>query len=105
MLGAQNGGFDGIDVGTGNGLDPAMGFGAGYAMCAPEARDGSVQARAFTVGSNYCGSSLPNVFTFFDAEAGAHMVTVDPHYSTTASKSDEWIPVSRAPMRRLFLGA
>lgn len=105
MLGAQNGGFDGIDVGTGNGLDPAMGFGAGYAMCAPEARDWQRSKLVLTVGSNYCESSLPNVFTFFDAkEAGAHMVTVDPHYSTTASKSDEWIPIEPGTDAALFLG-
>ena len=54
MLGAQTGGFDGIDVGTGNGLDPAMGFGAGYAMCAPEARDWQRSKLVLTVGSNYC---------------------------------------------------
>lgn len=105
MLGAQTGGFDGIDVGTGNGLDPAMGFGAGYAMCAPEARDWQRSKLVLTVGSNYCESSLPNVFTFFDAkEAGAHMVTVDPHYSTTASKSDEWIPIEPGTDAALFLG-
>lgn len=96
---------DGIDVGTGNGLDPAMGFGAGYAMCAPEARDWQRSKLVLTVGSNYCESSLPNVFTFFDAkEAGAHMVTVDPHYSTTASKSDEWIPIESGTDAALFLG-
>ena len=105
MLGAQTGGFDGIDVGTGNGLDPAMGFGSGYAMCAPEARDWQRSKLVLTVGSNYCESSLPNVFTFFDAkEASAHMVTVDPHYSTTASKSDEWIPIEPGTDAALFLG-
>lgn len=46
-----------------------------------------------------------HVFTFFDAkEAGAHMVTVDPHYSTTASKSDEWIPIEPGTDAALFLG-
>lgn len=104
MLGAQTGGFDGIDVGIGNGLDPAMGFGSGYAMCAPEARDWTRSKLVLTVGSNYCESSLPNCFTFFDAkEAGAHMVTVDPHYSTTASKSDEWIPIEPGTDAALFL--
>lgn len=45
------------------------------------------------------------MFTFFDAkEAGAHMVTVDPHYSTTASKSDEWIPIEPGTDAALFLG-
>lgn len=105
MLGAQDGGFSGIDVGVGNGLDPAMGFGAGYAMCGPEARDWTRSKLVLTVGSNYCESSLPNCFTFFDAkDAGAHMVTVDPHYSTTACKSDEWIPIAPGTDAALFLG-
>ncbi len=39
VLGARGGGNPGIDVGVGNGLDPATGMGAGYAMSAPEARD------------------------------------------------------------------
>lgn len=105
MLGAQTGGFDGIDVGTGNGLDPAVGMGAGYAMCAPEARDWTRSKLVLTVGSNYCESSLPSVRTFFEAkEAGAHMVTVDPHFSTTAGKSDEWIPIEPGTDAALFLG-
>ena len=105
MLGAQTGGFDGIDVGTGNGLDPAVGMGAGYAMCAPEARDWTRSKLVLTVGSNYCESSLPSVRTFFEAkEAGAHMVTVDPHFSTTACKSDEWIPIEPGTDAALFLG-
>lgn len=105
MLGAQTGGFDGIDVGTGNGLDPAVGMGGGYAMCAPEARDWTRSKLVLTVGSNYCESSLPNVRTFFEAkEAGAHMVTVDPHFSTTASKSDEWIAIEPGTDAALFLG-
>lgn len=105
MLGAQTGGFDGIDVGTGNGLDPAVGMGGGYAMCAPEARDWTRSKLVLTVGSNYCESSLPSVRTFFEAkEAGAHMVTVDPHFSTTAGKSDEWIPIEPGTDAALFLG-
>lgn len=105
MLGAQTGGMSGIDVGIGNGLDPATGMGAGYAMSAPEARDWQRSKLVLTVGSNYCESSLPNVFTFLDAkEAGAHMVTVDPHYSTTASKSHEWIPIEPGTDAALFLG-
>ncbi len=105
MLGAQGGGLSGIDVGIGNGLDPATGLGGGYAMGAPEARDWQRSRLVLTVGSNYCESSLPNAYTFGDAKAaGAHMVTVDPHYSTTASKSDEWIPIEPGTDAALFLG-
>lgn len=89
MLGAQGRGNTGIDVGYGNGLDPSMGLGGGYAMSTPEARDWVNSKLVLTVGSNFCESTLPQVRLFFEAkDAGAKMVTVDPHYSTTASKSD-----------------
>ena len=89
MLGAQTGGNTGIDVGTGNGLDPAIGFGGGYAMATGEARDWVNSRMVLTVGSNFCESSLPQVRLFFEAkEAGAKMVVVDPHFSTTAGKAD-----------------
>ncbi len=105
VLGAQPAGNTGIDVGIGNGLDPAIGLGGGYAMCTPEARDWTESKLVLTVGSNFCESTLPQVRLFFEAkEAGAHMVTVDPHFSTTASKSDEWIPIEPGTDAALFLG-
>lgn len=58
-----------------------------------------------TVGSNFCESTLPQVRLFFEAkDAGAKMVTVDPHYSTTASKSDEWIPIEPGTDAALYFG-
>jgi molybdopterin-containing oxidoreductase family molybdopterin binding subunit len=105
MFGARGGGLDGIDVGIGNGLDPSTGLGAGYAMSAPEARDWTRSKLVLTVGSNYCESSLPTARLFFEAmDAGAKTVTVDPHFSTTASKSNEWIPIEPGTDAALFLG-
>lgn len=105
MLGAQTGGMGGIDNGTGNGLDPAIGHGGGYAYATGEARDWVNSRMVLTVGSNFCESTLPQVRLFFEAkEAGARMVTVDPHFSTTASKSDEWIPIEPGTDAALFLG-
>ncbi len=104
MLGAQTGGNTGIDVGTGNGLDPAIGFGGGYAMATGEARDWVNASLVLTVGSNFCESSLPQVRLFFEAkEAGAKMVVVDPHFSTTASKADQWVPIETGADAALFL--
>ncbi len=104
MLGAQTGGNTGIDVGTGNGLDPAIGFGGGYAMATGEARDWVNSRMVLTVGSNFCESSLPQVRLFFEAkEAGAKMVVVDPHFSTTAGKADEWVPIEPGTDAALFL--
>lgn len=105
LLGAQVDGSSGIDVGTGNGLDPAIGFGGGYAMATCEARDWVNSNMVLNVGSNFLESSLPNVRLFFEAkETGTRMVTVDPHFSTTAGKSDQWVPIVPGTDAALFLG-
>lgn len=105
MLQAQGSGNTGIDVGNGNGLDPAIGLGGGYATATAEARDWVNSRLVLTVGSNFCESTLPQVRLFFEAkEAGARMITVDPHFSTTAGKSDEWIPIEPGTDAALFLG-
>ncbi|MFQ9181324.1 MAG: molybdopterin-dependent oxidoreductase [Eggerthella lenta] len=95
----------GIDVGIGNGLDPAIGFGGGYAMATCEARDWVNSKLVLNVGSNFLESSLPNVRLFFEAkEADTRMVTVDPHFSTTAGKSDQWVPITPGTDAAFFLG-
>lgn len=105
VLGAQVDGSAGIDVGTGNGLDPAIGHGGGYAMATCEARDWVNSKMVLTVGSNFLESSLPTARLFFEAkEAGCRMVTVDPHFSTTAGKSDLWVPIRPGTDAALFLG-
>lgn len=105
VLGAQVDASAGIDVGTGNGLDPAIGFGGGYAMATCEARDWVNSKMVLNVGSNFLESSLPNVRLFFEAkEAGTRMVTVDPHFSTTAGKSNQWVPITPGTDAALFLG-
>ncbi len=105
VLGARSGGLTGIDVGLGNGLDPAIGYGGGYATSTADPRDWADSKLVLTVGSNFCESTLPQVRLFFEAkEAGAKMVTVDPHFSTTAGKSDEWVPIVPGTDAALFLG-
>ncbi|CAM2873564.1 molybdopterin-dependent oxidoreductase [Slackia exigua] len=106
LLGACGQGFNaGIDTGTGNGLDPALGMGWGYAMTNPEARDWVDSRLVIHTGTNFCESSLTTSRLLFEAkEAGARIVTIDPHYSTTACKSDEWIPIEPGTDPALFLG-
>lgn len=105
VLQARSGGFTGIDVGFGNGLDPAIGYGGGFATSTADPRDWAESRLVLTVGSNFCESTLPQVRMFFEAkEAGARMVTVDPHFSTTAGKSDEWVPIVPGTDAALFLG-
>lgn len=105
MLGACGQGNSGIDVGTGNGLDPSLGMGAGYAMTCPEARDWAKSKLVIISGSNFCESSLTTTRCLREAqEAGARVVCIDPHFSTTAGKSDQWIPIEVGTDAALFLG-
>ncbi|WP_165045534.1 MULTISPECIES: molybdopterin-dependent oxidoreductase [unclassified Adlercreutzia] len=101
--GAQN---QGIDVGIGNGFDPTLGgVGGGFAMVTSEPRDWVHSKLVLTVGSNFCESSLVSCREFFEAkEAGAKMITIDPHYSTTASKSTEWVPIEPGTDAAFYLG-
>lgn len=104
ILGAQTGGNAGIDVGVGNGFDPAFG-GDGYMYSASEARDWVNAKTLIIAGSNYLESSPMQSKPFFEAkEAGCKIITIDPAYSTTASKSNQWIPIKPATDAALFLG-
>lgn len=106
MFGARGCAFNnGIDIGVGNGLDPSTGTGWGYAMSSQETRDWVNSRLVLLMGSNHCESSLTTTQAFFEAkEAGAKIVMVDPHFSTTASKASEWIPIEPGTDAALILG-
>ena len=106
MLGARGCAFNnGIDIGVGNGLDPATGTGWGYAMSTQETRDWVNSRLVILMGSNHCESSITTTRAFFEAkEAGCKIVMVDPHYSTTASKASEWVPIEPGTDAALILG-
>lgn len=104
VLGAQTGGNAGIDVGVGNGFDPAFGN-DGYMYSASEARDWVNARTLIFCGSNYLETSPMQSKPFFEAkEAGCKIITIDPAYSTTASKSHQWIPIKPGTDAALFLG-
>lgn len=104
ILRAQSGGNAGIDVGVGNGFDPAFG-GDGYAYSASEARDWVNAKTLIIAGSNYLETSPMQSKPFFEAkEAGCNIITIDPNYSTTASKSNQWVPIKPGTDAALFLG-
>lgn len=104
FLQAQPHTLNGVSVGVGNGFDPAIGWGGGYACASGEARDWVNSKMVLHVGTNYCESSLTQVRQFFEAkEAGVKMIVVDPHFTTTASKADEWIPINPGTDAALFL--
>ena len=105
VIGAQGKGRTGIDNGIGNGLDLAYGFGGGYSKSTGEIRDWVNSRYVLNVGCNILETSLPQASAFFDAkDAGCRIVTVDPHFCTTAAKSHEWIPIQPGTDAALFLG-
>lgn len=101
----------GVDMGTSNGLDPAFSTKAGlvdrawFGAAWSEWRDWVNARYILNAGCNYLESSLVQSQCFFEAkEAGAKIVTVDPHFSTMAQKSDEWVPIEPGTDPALFLG-
>ena len=74
-------------------------------MATNEVRDMRNSKFVLNVGDNYLESSCSQAGWFFDAkDNGAYIVTVDPHYSVTASKSHEWVPIEPGTDAALYLG-
>lgn len=99
--------WHGIDIGYGNGFGPVMhGPGDGNAINGvPELRDWKNANTIMIVGSNFTESTLIQCAPFFDAkEAGAYTIAVDPNFTTTASKCDEWVPIKPAADAAMYLG-
>lgn len=103
ILGAGTGVEPGIDRGIGNGVDPAIG-GGGFASCSNETRDWVNAKTIILSGINFLETSLMRSDDFFDAKrAGAEIIVVDPHFSTTASKANQWIPLKPGTDGALYL--
>lgn len=118
-LGAPTQGAVGIDMGIGNGLDPALGaskgttsgpgentaVGVGWAGLTNEPRDLRYSKYILVVGNNVFHSVLTRSSLLLDAqEAGAKVVDVDPNYSQVAGKSDEWVPIQPGTDPAFYLG-
>lgn len=103
VLQAQTGGNGGIDTGLGNGLDQTNGtfMAFGSSLMA----DWVNTKTMINFGNNVLESRLVHSMHFFNAkDAGCHMITIDPHFSTTAGKSDEWLPIVPGTDAALLLG-
>ena len=120
ILGAtKESAWAGIDVGHGNGFDPAIGsskdtsdyhpgnsgVGAGYGDITSDVRDLVNSKYILIVGHNFMETNLMQCARLSDAkEAGARIVCVDPHYCTTAQKAHEWVPIEPGTDAALYLG-
>lgn len=102
---AQQDGRNGIDIGVGNGLGPMIGDATANVICTSEARDWARAKTVVLTSTNFLESSIPSAKTFFEAkEAGAYIVSVDAHFTTTAGKANKWIPIEPGTDGALFLG-
>ena len=92
LLCADQGGNWGLDRGQPNGMTPA--FGA-YSYCPTRSiHEFSDAATIIEVGHNPLESGIIWSRALMDAkEAGTYIVVLDPRFSGTASKADEWLPV------------
>lgn len=100
----------GIDVGYANGLAPLYGGAKrsgplGAVSAFNGVTDWMNTKTLLFVGVNFIESSLTQTKPFFDAkDEGMHAISIDPHFSPTASKCDEWIPIEPGTDAALFLG-
>ena len=110
LLGACSDGIGGIDIGYANGLAQLYGMkkrpGPLSAVTAFNGVADWVNTKTLLfVGANFVESSLTQTRPFFDAlDAGMYAISIDPHYSPTASKCDEWVPIEPGTDGALFLG-
>lgn len=98
--------IEGVDVGIGNGFDPALGRYTNEEMLATNSLgDWDKTSTIIHLGTNIVETNLVYDRWFMDAkEAGAKMWCVDPNYSSTASKCDEWMPIQPGTDSALLLG-
>lgn len=103
LLRAESGGNWGLDRGSTNGLVPGVGY---YAhLYSRSIWEWPKAATILMVGHNICESGMTYAQVMFDAqEAGAKVICIDPRFSVTASKADQWIPIKPGTDPALMLG-
>lgn len=92
----------GIDIGVNNGLDPLTGF---MGECSNSTDNWADASTLLVLGANNLETKLVFAQNFFKAkDAGCRIVVVDPIFSTTASKADEWVDIAPGTDSALLLG-
>lgn len=103
LLHADQGGNWGLDRGSANGMAPA--FGAWAFLPQRSHKEFSDAATIIEIGHNPLESGIQWARHLLDAkDAGAYIVVVDPRFSPTASKGDQWLPVLPATDAALIQG-
>ena len=100
---AQTSAMNGYDMGQGNGQGQAFAFSGMFALNTiwewPQART------VLMVNCNLVETSMMWSRGMLDAqEAGTKIIVVDPRFSPTASKADEWVPLTAGTDPSLFMG-
>ena len=104
LLGTQWVCEQGIDIGAANGLEKCIG-GNVYAYIQNEITDWVNSNTVIMLGCNLLETTITDSKFFFEAqEGGTKIISVDPNYSTTVSKSDQWIPIQPGTDGALLLG-
>ncbi len=103
FLGCQTEALSGIDRNTANGVVPAMMNTQGLA--ANSIWEWVDAKTIINLAHNTAEAMMSWNTIFADAqEAGAKIITIDPRFSATAGKSDQWISVIPGQDLALFLG-
>jgi anaerobic selenocysteine-containing dehydrogenase len=91
MLGAQFTNHAGIDIGLSGGLHQVTGVGL-FGPMNNEVTDWVNSKTIILLGNNFLETSMTDAQFFYDAkEAGAKIIAIDPSYSTTVTRCDQWI--------------
>lgn len=104
LLGLSHVVWTGIDTGIANGFEECVG-GQGYGPMTIEITDWVNTSTVIMIANNLLETTIPDSKFFFNAQdAGAKIIAVDPNYSTTVSKSDQWVPIKPGTDIALLLG-
>src|SRR5690625_946622 len=93
LLGITNAGWPGIDIGYANGIYECIG-GHTFGPTQNEITDWVNSSTIIMLSCNLFEKNITDTKHFLNAkEAGAKIIVIDPNYTSTASKSDQWIPI------------